>query len=158
MPLRNLTVIRKFGLIQFIAKSSSMYSKTCLKWPLKKKTKHWFQDQLSLNAGQKFCRMLQKSILQYFRHSLSYNMFLRPLFFSIFEWPLKTGFTVHKNLLALPTLDLFEKLVLIFLYAFIAKLKIKKLLPKVNVKNVENRVKIILLSYVSSCKWLKSTN
>ena len=30
------------------------YSKTCLKPPLKKKTKIGFQDQLSLNAGQKY--------------------------------------------------------------------------------------------------------
>ena len=29
------------------------YSKTCLKWPLKK------EDQLCLNAGQTYCRMLQ---------------------------------------------------------------------------------------------------
>ena len=35
----------------------SVYSKNCLKWPFKKKTKIGFQDQLSLNAGQKgaFC-------------------------------------------------------------------------------------------------------
>ena len=36
-----------------------------------KKTKIVFQDQLSLNAGQKYCRMLQGSILQYFRSALS---------------------------------------------------------------------------------------
>ena len=48
------------------------YSKTCLKRPLKKKTKIGFQDRLSLNAGQKYCRMLQESILQYFRPSFSY--------------------------------------------------------------------------------------
>ena len=36
------------------------YSKTCLKQPLKKKTKFGFQDQLLLNAGQKYCRMLQR--------------------------------------------------------------------------------------------------
>ena len=35
-----------------------LYSKTCLKQPLKKKTKIDFQDRLSLNAGQKYCRML----------------------------------------------------------------------------------------------------
>ena len=35
------------------------YSKICLKRPLKKKTKIGFQDQLLLNAGQKYCRMLQ---------------------------------------------------------------------------------------------------
>ena len=36
-----------------------------------KRPKLVYQDQLSLNAGQKYCRMLQKSILQYFRSSLT---------------------------------------------------------------------------------------
>ena len=61
------------------------YSKTCLKRPLKKKTKNWFSR---LNAGQKYCRMQVKSIaecskgsiLQYFRPSLSYHLSLRSLF------------------------------------------------------------------------------
>ena len=35
------------------------YSKTCVKQPLSKRPKDGFQDQLSLNAGQKYCRMLQ---------------------------------------------------------------------------------------------------
>ena len=35
------------------------YSKTCVKQPLSKRQKIGFQDQLSLNAGQKYCRMLQ---------------------------------------------------------------------------------------------------
>ena len=35
------------------------YSKTCLKQPLSKRPKMGFQDQLSLNAGQKYCRMLE---------------------------------------------------------------------------------------------------
>ena len=39
-----------------------------------------FQDRISLNAGQKYCRMLQESILQYFRPSLSYHLSLWPLF------------------------------------------------------------------------------
>ena len=38
-----------------------------------------FQYRLSLNAGQKYCRML-RSILQYFRPSLSYHFPLRSLF------------------------------------------------------------------------------
>ena len=33
--------------------TADLYSKTCLKRPLKK------EDQLLLNAGQKYCRMLQ---------------------------------------------------------------------------------------------------
>ena len=36
-----------------------LYSKTCVKWPLSKRPKVVFQDQLLLDAGQKYCRMLQ---------------------------------------------------------------------------------------------------
>ena len=35
------------------------YSKTCIKQPLSKRQKIGFQDQLSLNAGQMYCKMLQ---------------------------------------------------------------------------------------------------
>ena len=71
-----------------------IYSKTCLKGSLKKKTKIGFQDRLSLNAGQKYCRMLQEE------HSAILSTFIKLPFvinifvLSIFEWPLKTGFTV----------------------------------------------------------------
>ena len=37
----------------------SVYSKTSVKWPLSKRPKIGFQDQLSLNAGHKYCRMPQ---------------------------------------------------------------------------------------------------
>ena len=81
------------------------YSKACVKWSLSKRPKNGFQDCLSLNAGQKYCRML----MQYFRPSLSYQLSLRSLLLStfiklpfvikifvlsIFEWPFYTGFTV----------------------------------------------------------------
>ena len=46
----------------------------------KRKPKIGFHDRLSLNAGQKYCRMLQECILQYFRPSFSYHLSLRPLF------------------------------------------------------------------------------
>ena len=36
------------------------YSSTCVKWPLSKTPKIGFQDHLSLKAGQKYCRMLQR--------------------------------------------------------------------------------------------------
>ena len=45
------------------------YSKTCVKRPLTKRPKMGFQDQLSLDAGQKYCRMRQgehSAILQTF--------------------------------------------------------------------------------------------
>ena len=54
------------------------HSKTCLKRPLKKKTTIGFQDRLLLNAGQKLQLVIKIFVL------------------SIFEWPLKTGFTVHR--------------------------------------------------------------
>ena len=57
-----------------------IYSLTYLKEPFKKKNKIGFQCRLSLNAGQKHCRMLQESILQYFQPSLSYHLPIRPLF------------------------------------------------------------------------------
>ena len=56
----------------------------------KKRPKLGFQDRLSLNAGQKYCRM------QYFPFSLSNHLSSRPLFCLFLEWPLKTGFTVNK--------------------------------------------------------------
>ena len=64
------------------------YSETCLKWPLKEKTKNGFQDQLSLNEGQKYCRMLP------LEHSAILSTFIKlPFAMKIFvlpicEWPL----------------------------------------------------------------------
>ena len=57
------------------AGAAHTYSKTCVKRPLSKRPEIGFQDQLSPNAGQKYCRMLQ-----YFRPSLSYHLSLRTLF------------------------------------------------------------------------------
>ena len=70
------------------------YSKTCVKWPLSKRPKIGFQDQLSLNAGQRYCRMLQGE------HSAILLTLIKLLFgikifvLSIFEQRFYTGFTV----------------------------------------------------------------
>ena len=47
------------------------YYKTCVKWPLSERPKIGFQDQLSLNASQKYCRMLQRE------HSAILPIFIR---------------------------------------------------------------------------------
>ena len=71
------------------------YSKTCVKRPLSKRPKIGFQNQLWLNAGQKYCRMLQGE------HSAILPTFIRLPFvikifiLSIFEWPFYTDFTVQ---------------------------------------------------------------
>ena len=67
---------------------------TYLKRSLSKRPTIVLQDYLSLNAGQKYCRMLQGE------HSVILSTFIKPPFvikifvLSIFEWSLKTGFTV----------------------------------------------------------------
>ena len=71
-----------------------LYSKICVKRPLSKIQKIGFQDQLSLKAGQKCCRMLQGE------HSAILSTFIKLPFdiktfvTSIFEWPFYTSFTV----------------------------------------------------------------
>ena len=73
-----------------------VYSKTCLKRPLKKETKIGFQDRLSLKAGQKYENAPRD-------HPAILSTFIKLLFvfeifvLSIFEWPLMTGFTVYSD-------------------------------------------------------------
>ena len=70
------------------------YSKTCLKRPLKAKTNIRFQDRLLLNAGQKYCRMLQWEHFAILSTFIKLPFVIKIFFVSIFERPFKTGFTV----------------------------------------------------------------
>ena len=74
--------------------ASNAYSITCLKRPLSKRPKIGFQDLLTLNAGQKFCRMLQGEHSAILLTFIKLPFVIKIFVFSIFEWPLKTGFTV----------------------------------------------------------------
>ena len=61
-PWQILVLQRKASFEKFTCRylySKNLYSKTEVKRPLSKRQKSGFQDQLSLNAGQKYCRMLQ---------------------------------------------------------------------------------------------------
>ena len=64
------------------------YSKSCVKQPLPKIPQIGFQDQISLNAGQKYC------VLQYFRPFIKLPFVIKIFVLSIFERPFYTGFTV----------------------------------------------------------------
>ena len=70
------------------------YSKTCLKWPFSKRPKIGFQDQLPLNAGQKYCRLLQEEHSSIFSTLIKLPFVIKIFVLSVFEWPLKTGLTV----------------------------------------------------------------
>ena len=67
--------------------------KSALSGHSKGRTKIGFQDRLSLNAGQKYCRMLgeHSAILLTFT---KLPFVFKTIVLSIFEWLLKTGFTV----------------------------------------------------------------
>ena len=78
--------------------------KSVLSGHSKRTPKIGFQYHLSLNAGQKYCRMLQGE------HSAILSTFIKLQFvikifaLSFFEWPLKTGFTVPFTLFFTPLL------------------------------------------------------
>ena len=71
-----------------------MNSKSCVNGPLSKRPKFGFQDRLSRNAGQNYCRMLQSGhsaiLLTFIKLSFVNKIFV----LSIFEWQFYTGFTV----------------------------------------------------------------
>ena len=62
-----------------------------------KKTKNWFQDQLSLIAGYKYCRMLQGEHSAILSTSIKLPFVIEIFVLSIFKWPFYTGLTVIQN-------------------------------------------------------------
>ena len=66
----------------------------CKTATLKKTKKFGCQDQLSLNAGQKYCRMLQGEHSAIISTFIMLPFVIKSFVLSIFEWPLYTGFTV----------------------------------------------------------------
>ena len=72
-----------YGVMSILRATGLTYSKTCVKQKISKRPKIGFQDQLSLNAGQKYSKehsAIPWSILQYFQPSLSYHLSSRSLF------------------------------------------------------------------------------
>ena len=61
----------------------------------KRNPKFGFQYRLSLNAGQKYCSMLQGEHSTMLSTPIKLPFPIKTLVLSIFKWPLKTGFTVH---------------------------------------------------------------
>ena len=73
-----------------------VYSKTCLKRP-HKEIKIGFLDRLSLNTGQKYCRMLQGEHSTILSTFIKLPFVLKIFVLSIFEWPLKLFYKVSFN-------------------------------------------------------------
>ena len=73
-------------------------SKTCVKQSLPKRPKIGFQDQLLLNAGHKYCRMLQWGYSAMLSTFIKLPFVNKILVLSIFDWPFSTCFTVRCNI------------------------------------------------------------
>ena len=65
----------------------------------KRTPKIGFKDRLLLNAGQKYCRMLQGELSAFLPTFMKLPFVNKIFVLSIFVWPLKTGFTVHLNII-----------------------------------------------------------
>ena len=61
----------------------------------KRRAEIGFQDRLSLNACQKYCRMLQWEHSAIFLTIMKLPFAIKTFVLPIFEWPFKTGFTVQ---------------------------------------------------------------
>ena len=62
-----------------------------------KKTENWFSRPLSLNAGQKYSRMLQVEHSAILLTFIKVPFVIKIFVLSIFEWPFYTGFTEQTN-------------------------------------------------------------
>ena len=71
-----------------------MYSKTCVKQPLSKRPKYVFQDRFLLNAGQKYCKMLQREHFAILLTFIKLPVVMETFVLSILELPFYTDFTV----------------------------------------------------------------
>ena len=69
-------------------------SKTCVERPLSKRPTISFQDQLLLNAGQKYCRMLQVEHSAILSTFIKLPFVIKIFILSIIEWPFYSGLTV----------------------------------------------------------------
>ena len=74
-----------------------MYSKTGVKRPISKRPKIGFQYQLSLNVGQKYCRMLQREHVAILSTFIKLPFVIKICVLSNFEWPFHTGSTVYHS-------------------------------------------------------------
>ena len=70
-------------------------SKTSVKRSLSKRPKIGFQARLSLNEGQKYCRMLQREQSAILSTFIKLPFVIKIFILSIFEWLFYTGCTVQ---------------------------------------------------------------
>ena len=83
-----------FNCLRFAQKNWLHGCHECALYVERSLSKIGFQDQLSLNAGQKYCRMLQGEHSAILLTCIKLQFVIKIFVLSIFEWLLKTGFAV----------------------------------------------------------------
>ena len=87
MFLKNRNIISKI-------KRSKVTDYAALNGHLNRRPKIGIHDPLSLNAGQKYCRMLHGEHPAILSTFVKLPLAIKIFVLSLFEWSLKTGFTV----------------------------------------------------------------
>ena len=75
----------------------------------KRRPKIGFQDQFLVNAAQKYFRMIQGEHSAILSNFIKLLLVFKTFFLTIFEWLLKTGFTVCSTVGLIPVLICFSK-------------------------------------------------
>ena len=101
LPEKEVCVFYKVHICHFTWPLSGyyMYSRICVKWQISKRLIIGFQDQLLLNAGQKYCRMLQVEHSAILLTFVELPFVIKIFVLCIFECPFYTGFTVPQSLI-----------------------------------------------------------
>ena len=82
------------GKLIVLYERQDVYSKTCLKRPLKNRQNKDLNGKWLINEDRKYCRMLPLEHSAMLLTCIKRYLVLKTNFCVIFEWPLKTGFTV----------------------------------------------------------------
>ena len=91
---KNIGRQKKYPVDKELRQKLLIHKKDCVKWPISKRPNIVFEDQLLLNAGQKYCRMLQGEHSAIFLTFIKLPFVIKIFVLSIFEWPFYADFTV----------------------------------------------------------------
>ena len=80
---------------EIIGKEWTIYSKICVKRPLKNRQNKVDSDKRLLNEGPKYCRMLPLGHSAILFTCIKQKLVLKTKFRCFCEWPFYTGFTVN---------------------------------------------------------------
>ena len=99
---KNYMQVRAFERYIPLNPQNCKYSNTCLKRPLKNRQNKGLKDKWQLNEGQKYCRMLSWSILQYFWPAFSHHRSWKPILIFFLSGRLRQVLLYIRKWISLP--------------------------------------------------------